>query len=211
MAIPHSSAQVLLVEGQDDKYVVRHLWAATEAVARFGIEDKGGVGKLLESIPVEIKAPGRKAVGILADANRDRNARWQAIAERLRRVNVVLPDSACPDGIIIQEKNEVGRPRVGVWLLPDNESPGELEDFIANMIPPNDVVWPLSRKYIQGIPEPRRFKGKVRKAEVHAWLATLEKPRPMGLAIKARDLDVKSDLCMRFVAWLRRLFGEEQT
>ena len=50
---------------------------------------------------------------------------------------------------------------------------------------------------------------KTRRAEVHAWLATREKPRQMGQAITARDLDVDSKLCQRFVAWLRRLFGEE--
>ena len=54
------------------------------------------------------------------------------------------------DGTIILETEDL--PRVGVWLMPDNESAGELEDFVARMIPGDDPVWPLSESYIEGIP-----------------------------------------------------------
>ena len=102
------------------------------------------------------------------------------------------------------------RPRIGVWLMPDNESPGELEDFIAGMIPTGDPIWPLSEDYIDGIPvEHRKFKkGKILRTKVHAWLATREDPRPMGLAIKTRDLNTGTENCERFVRWLRELFGD---
>ena len=49
-----------------------------------------------------------------------------------------------------------GQPSIGVWLMPDNQSTGELEDFVAQMIPPGDPVWPRSEYYIEGIPEPDR-------------------------------------------------------
>ena len=100
-------------------------------------------------------------------------------------------------------------PRVGVWLMPDNQSPGELEDFVAQMIPDGDPVWPLSQDYIDGIPvSDRKFAhGKTLRAKIHAWLAAREDPRQMGLAIRARDLDIGGDLCTRFTAWLDMLFG----
>ncbi len=92
--------------------------------------------------------------------------------------------------------------------MPDNQSPGELEDFIVKMIPDGDPVWPRSKAYINGIPEEdREFKeGKILRAKVHAWLATREEPRKMGLAIKAKDLDIDGGTCASFVAWLRELF-----
>lgn len=201
--------QVLLVEGQDDKQVVKHLCTATESAAEFGSSDKGGVDGLLAAITPEIKVAGRRTVGLVVDANDNPAARWQAISDRLRKEGIPLPERACSHGTVIAEDTDFAWPRIGIWLMPDNETPGELEDFIASMIPPHDVVWPLSREYIRDIPEPRKFKGKTRRAEVHAWLATREKPRRMGQAITARDLDVDSKLCQRFVAWLRRLFGEE--
>ena len=69
----------------------------------------------------------------------------------------------------------------------------------------------MSEDYIEGIPvEHRKFKkGKILRAKVHAWLATREDPRPMGLAIKTRDLNTGTENCERFVGWLRKLFEDE--
>ena len=99
-------------------------------------------------------------------------------------------------------------PRVGIWLMPDNNSPGEIEDFIAMMIPCNDAVWPLSETYIDSIPVThRKFReGKILRSKVHAWLAAREAPRRMGSAIGAGDLNVDVELSKKFVSWLRVLF-----
>ena len=99
-------------------------------------------------------------------------------------------------------------PRIGIWLMPDNQSPGELEDFVAQMIPGSDPVWPLSQDYIDGIPvRNRKFThSKTLRAKIYSWLASREDPRQMGLAIRALDLDIDGDLCTRFSNWLNRLF-----
>ena len=134
-------------------------------------------------------------------------SRWQAVADKLRSAGIQQPPATpARNGTII---DVVGKPRVGVWLMPDNASCGELENFFADMIPPGDPVWPLSKAYIGGIPEKHRkfAQGKILRAKVHAWLAARKKPRPMGLAIKARDLDVNVANSREFLAWLRRLFG----
>lgn len=76
------------------------------------------------------------------------------------------------------------------------------------MIPDDDPVWPQSVAYIKDIrKEDRKFKpNKKLRAKVNAWLATREAPKPMGLAIKAQDLNVEGDNCRDFLAWLYRLF-----
>ena len=206
MARPNSqsSDHVLLVEGQDDKHVVRQLCNRHESTPSFSISDKDNITQLLESIGPEINVSGRQAVGILVDANDDVTGRWNAIQNRLRRADIEPPLSPSPDGTIIQ-----ARPRIGIWLMPDNTSAGELEDFVAQMILTEDPVWPLSLSYIEGIPEAdRKFSEKKKlRAQLYAWLATREDPRRMGLAIRARDLKVDGDLSKKFVAWLNRLFG----
>ena len=93
--------------------------------------------------------------------------------------------------------------------MPDNESPGELEDFVRRMIPTDDPVWPRSEGYVDRIPVPdRRFRpGKILRAKLYAWLATLENPGRMGAAIGAGDLRVDGVLGSTFAAWLRSLFA----
>ena len=202
---PLLAPRILLVEGADDKHVVRQLFCRRHQFPPdFSIEDKEGIDKLLSSIEVEIKVSGRQTVGILADANDDVANRWKVITDRLSEVDIQPLASPEPAGTIIP-----GTPRVGIWLMPDNESPGELENFVVQMIPNEDPVWPLSRDYIDGIPrEGRKFSAKKElRAQLYAWLAAREDPRRMGLAIGAGDLGIDGDLSQKFVDWLARLFG----
>ena len=196
-------SRVLLVEGVDDKHVARHVWQRHSAESPFCIVEKGSVDQLLKAIEVEVKVSGRQAVGILLDANTDPAGRWDAVKYRLEQANINLPENLCASGTIIES-----HPRVGVWLMPDNAAPGELENFVAQMIPACDPVWPLAQGYIAGIPcaERKFIPKKQRRAEVHAWLAAREDPQQMGAAIGARDLQVDGALCQEFVAWLTRLF-----
>ena len=198
--------RVLLVEGQDDKHVVQHLCVQCQPMPQFHIVDKGGVQELLDSIVQEARVSGRKAIGVLVDANDDVNGRWNAVADRLRREDIKVPRTPQQAGTLID--GTIRTPRIGIWLMPDNQASGELEDFISKMIPNGDPVWPRSQRYINGIPESdRKFsEGKIQRARVHAWLATREDPRRMGAAIGARDLRVDGALSTTFAEWLRRLF-----
>ena len=198
-----NSDRVLLVEGADDEHVVWHLRNRHQAMPEFCIQDKGGIEGLLEDIGLEILDPRRKAVGILVDANDDLNARWSAVANRLREENIEVPSNPELTGTIIDSN-----PRVGIWLMPNNKKPGELENFVSEMIPNDDPVWRLSKNYIDGIPEAdRKFtEKKILRAKLYAWLATREDPRQMGAAIGARDLRVDGTLSTAFANWLRQLF-----
>ena len=92
--------------------------------------------------------------------------------------------------------------------MPDNTRTGELEDFIVEMIPAHDSIWPLANEYVDGIPEDqRKFKErKILKAKLYAWLATRKEPRQMGLAIRTRDLNTDQPLVDEFLKWLRKTF-----
>ena len=194
---------MLLVEGPDDKHVVRHLCNRSQPMPQFYIKDKGGIDNLLASIGPEVKASGRMAVGILPDANDNPAARWDALRNRLADQRLDLPERPDPNGTVID-----GSPRIGVWLWPDNQEPGELENFVEAMIPHNDGVWPLAQAYVDGIPAvERRFRpGKMLKAQLHAWLATRSTPGRMGGAIGMGELEVDGALAESFADWLRRLF-----
>ncbi len=201
-------AKLLLVEGQDDKHVVEHLRRRLASDLVFHCQDKGGSAPLLDAIDVEIATDGRVVLGIMMDANDDLAARWQAIGRRLRGADVQLPPQPERGGTVIDSD-----PRVGVWLMPDNSTPGELENFVAELIPKDDPVWPLAERYIDGIPsEHRQFAtGKELRAKLHAWLATRREPRKMGAAIGTAELDAGGALAGKFADWLQTLFGRAPT
>ena len=203
MAPESPPGRILLVEGPDDKHVVRHLCNARPDLPAFEIADKTGLSALIKAIGPEIKAPGRLAVGILVDANDNPRARWESIAGRLRGAGLDPPASMKQAGTIVE-----GRPRAGIWLMPDNDSPGELENFVAGLIADDDPVWPLASAYIESIPKTaRKFKpGKILRARLHAWLAARAEPRKMGGAIGAGDLDATASAAEELCNWLRQLF-----
>ena len=192
------------MEGVDDKHVVRHLCEHDQHLPAFDIVDKNGWPNLKSAIGPEIKVSGRTALGILVDANQDPMQRWQAIAHQLHQVAVRLPNQMVPGGTIIEN-----RLRVGIWLMPDNGSAGELEDFIERLIPAADPVWPGAQRYIDDIPVAERkfVHQKILRAKIHAWLATRAEPRKMGAAITAGDLDTTAPIAMSFIDWIRQLYG----
>lgn len=193
------------MEGRSDESVVRHLGRHHGVVLNFGIKAKEGYDNLRKSIRLEVKASGVCALGIVADANDDLQARWQEIAGELEREGVNAPEEPEQGGVVIE-----GSPRIGVWLMPDNRKAGELEDFVRTLIPGDDSLWPLAQKYVADIPqEHRKFKPAKRlKAEIHAWLAVQKQPRLIGAAIGEGQLDADASAATAFVKWLRNLFEE---
>ena len=117
---------------------------------------------------------------------------------------IQVPEEPAENGIIT---NDAGL-RVGVWLMPDNVSPGELADFIYKLIPEDDPIWPRAKQYVDDIidhvPESDlKFRdGKKLKATVHAWLATRKRPGLMGVAIKISDLNSEAPIAKDFCRWL---------
>ena len=147
-------------------------------------------------------------MGILLDADEDPRERWGQVACELARADLTLPTSPDPAGTIVPAQDG-SYPRVGIWMMPDNQHDGELEDFVLQMIPYGDGVWPLSQGYVDNIPErDRKFAAtKIDKAKLYAWLAVRWEPGRMGAAIGKGDLEVGGPLCKSFLKWLVNLFG----
>ena len=200
----------LLVEGNDEMQVINRI-TTISSLPRLPIHNACGIVNLLDEIETQIDVPDRRALGIIVDANDDLTARWQSVSHQLALSSVILPQSPDPAGTIIPP-TQSDMPRVGVWLWPDNQSHGELEDFIISLIPENDPVWPLSEEYIDNILDRglNEFaQGKKSRAQVHAWLAVRDEPRQMGQAIESRDLSANAPTFTAFVNWLKRLFVEQ--
>ena len=202
---------LLVVEGASDLHAVFHLCrtASPGLEAIFERLAASGFQGMLGTVPINVNQEGMLAVGFIVDADNAPEEHWRQVANEIAEANsdIRLPQAPDPNGTIIPENPAIGSPRIGIWVMPDNSAPGELEDFVEQMISTNDPVWPLSQWYIDGIPLPRKFADdKVTKAEVHAWLAARRVPGLVGLAIQAGDLTVNNPLSQRFLNWLTRLF-----
>lgn len=205
--------KVLVVEGQTDQHFVLHLCklAEPELGEKFSYHDSKGFQGLLATIRGFVNQQDLSALGFMVDSDDDPLRQWQDIVSRITAANSEIQTPSAPDanGTIIPADPDIGSPRIGIWLMPDNSSAGEIENFVTQMIPENDRVWPLSQAYINGIPvQDRKFEdGKITKSQVHAWLATRKYPGLMGLAVREGDLAIHGPLTQRFVAWLARLFA----
>ena len=197
-------ARIILVEGEDDEHVVEQLRRKI-GLPEFAVHPLGGKDKVIDTIGPGLLVDGREVLGILIDADDSVVGIWSRLVNEFAEGGIDLPPQPAPEGLILYDHH----PRIGVWLMPDNQSGGELEDFIETMIPEDDTAWLCAEEYIECIPsDEREFKaGKRLKAKVHSWLATREIPGRAGAAIGAGDLSTDGELAQRFIRWLDRLFG----
>lgn len=199
---------VLLVEGDSDKHAFIHIASPDPNISDFCIRVCSSVDNAIDQLGVLALDDRLLALGIAVDANESPGLRWRRIVEELHSVGIRLPKNPEPDGTIVEGKGHL--PRVGVWMLPNNCSRGELEDLVGMMIADNDPIWPLANAYIDGIPSKDRpfdsTKTKVNKAKVYAWLATRKKPGLIGKAIGSEALDKGVDDVRTLSRWLAGLF-----
>ncbi len=202
IASPNRSEKILLVEGKDDEHVIRHVVFKLGLETSFEIIDTEGEG-IFDAISVGLRRPDLETIGIVADADNNLPGRWQAIVNRIQETkrNPEIPEGPREEGVIVNSE-----PRIGIWLMPDNSRPGEIEDFVASMIPENDPVWPRAERYIRDIPS-KYLKSKISKAKLYAWLATRETLGRMGTAIGAGALRTDGERTQIFGQWLRELFN----
>jgi hypothetical protein len=205
-----ANKRILLVEGPDDEHVLKHI-CGNRGVPHLDFASHGSVDNLLDSIPVRLKtSEDGDIVGVVIDADTDVTARWQSLRDRLVRVGyTAVPGNPALDGTIIDPPAGVLLPRVGVWIMPDNQTKGILEDFLRFLVPAGSPLFGHVTTSVTNIPEgERRFSQLAEpKALIHTWLAWQEEPgKPMGTAITARYLDATLAQVDVLVAWMNRLF-----
>ena len=217
--------RVLLVEGQDDKHFVWQICGQAttsftvyrmsyemsvtlnQSSTTFKILEKGNRDELIKAIGQELVVRGRQAVGVLIDADSNVATSWADVVGGFSNTGIQLPSAPSHSGTIVQQQNHY--PRVGVWIMPNNQIGGELEDFAVRMVSSTDTLWPFASTYVQGMPAGRKrfHPSKTDKAILFAWLASMREPGRFGAAIGAGDLHINGQLCQVFIAWLLTLFS----
>ncbi len=214
---------LVLVEGNNDAHVLSHILAHHKIdnnivhkkareydLGKINIQETSGIDGLIDCLRVELKPLDTdikwKSISVIVDADASAEKRWVSIRTILQRSGYnTIPGVINAAGTII---TEVDRPAIGVWVMPDNKSPGMLENFISSLIPSENNLWTLATQSVDSIPENERLfplKHTI-KAQVHTWLAWQEEPgNPFGVVIKKRILNPEAQSAIALVTWLKAL------
>ncbi|MBW7928312.1 MAG: hypothetical protein H3C58_09560 [Fimbriimonadaceae bacterium] len=131
--------------------------------------------------------------------------RWQMLTQPMRNVIGDVPEVIDKSGWLHDD------PRVGVWLMPDNEANGAIEDFIRQIkLAGSEALWGYA---VESTARSRSFGSTFRdvdcrKAEVHTFLGWQDPPGlRYGEAVSRGCFDHEADLAKRFVSWFKRLYS----
>ena len=202
--------RLLLAEGIDDCHVIAALCKAHQLpdgafVFYAGGSDTGAIRRMKAVL-------GRKssyeAIGLVLDADQpDISVRWQQLQSLSELKPYGLPARPDPAGTIIDGPPD--HPRLGIWLMPDNTSPGMLEDFLLHLAHPDGIA--AARDTVAGVRgQPWAPFRDVHhsKAVIHTWLAWQDEPgKPLGQSITSHALRPHTPIAISFTDWLKRLFN----
>ena len=212
----------LHVEGTDDQHSIIHLLqrnGITFNPAPVDIHVEGNDSRLIEAIPVAIKAAKNRSVGFVIDIDTTPTDRWASIRNKVRSIAGEFPSLK---NSLPAEPSQTGtilaipeiRNRVGFWLMPDHRMHGgKLENLLDTLVAPGDplrsiaeVAAAQSCLYGAEFTPPDQIK-----ATLHTWLAWQKDPGcPYGTAIKAKYFGINSPVAMDFVSWFKDLFAIKQ-
>jgi len=204
----HEGAQVLLVEGTDDCHVVLALRAAHQVAGNFGLYECGGDEQLLKRLNALVVQPDPPSViGLVLDADTGPDNRWASVLGKMSEHEYEFPPHPNANGTIIEPNG--GLPKLGVWLMPNNQIQGMLEDFCLEMIEPaRHAVAEAAVATAQQQGAATFIANHRSKAIVHTFLAWQDPPgRPLGQGITAQSLRPETPTARALVQWLTTLFG----
>lgn len=198
--------QILLVEGKNDLHVFWNIFEKHSVKQSFTAKGKDGDG-IYKSIPIYLKTDV-STIGVVIDADENINAKWDKLKNIFEVAAYDIPEDPIQTGTVIKKNDH---PTIGIWIMPDNNANGMLEDFVKQLVPNDDLLMAYVEESLGKIETVGVNKYKAihkSKARIHTWLAWQETPgTPMGLAIKKTFLDTNNELCLKFVDWINDLFN----
>jgi hypothetical protein len=118
--------QILLVEGKNDLHVFANIFNSHKVEESFKLEGKDG-DSLYKSIPIYLKTDIR-SIGIVVDADDNLEEKWNKLKGIFIKSGYEFPNSPYKLGTIVKSDS---LPDVGIWIMPDNNENGMLEDFCS--------------------------------------------------------------------------------
>lgn len=206
-----SGPKVVLTEGKNDCHVILALCLAHNVPKSFGFYDCGSDDLVLKRLSALLALTGSEklqTICVVLDAdNPNLGAKWDSIKDRLAKEGYSVPERPNSDGTFLDADD---KPKIGVWLMPDNNIDGMLEDF-CHQLAGEDAIG-FAKSCVKTAKE-KSFTSFIdnheSKAIIHTYLAWQNEPgMPLGQAITAKSLDAGKPLAQKFAQFLNSLFSE---
>lgn len=223
--------KILLVEGTDDRdffsAALRH-----SSLQDVQIEPKvprelassirsNGVDNLLIALQLQINklfdADGPESLGIVLDADYvtgDPSCDF-GFSFRRNQVGAILSHlgwqpalSGLSKGELFQNSN--GLPPIGLWIMPDHQNEGMLEDFVTSLVagPNQQQLLAHAQHTVSQLPT-KLFNPTLHttKANIATWRAWQKPPgASLNKLIKSEVLDLSLSPASEFIEWLKATF-----
>ena len=181
--------------------------------------------KMLQDALTTPKQYGAIAIIVDADALKNKNAqdRLKRFIEIVNKVNEseIIYDTTISlksEGIILEPNSKYADifPRVGLWIMPDNQNAGAIEHFLwksgvnPDYINTYNAVEKVVNEYEQDQSDPpiiHYISNHHNKALVHTFLAWVEDPgNPMGQSVDKKCWNINSAIVNDFMNWLSKVY-----
>ena len=211
--MPKIETKKLLVEGAEELRVIPQLMAANGVTWNRGEEPLNiincdGVENLLKPkyISAQLKTPnGLTHLGIVIDADEEPDNRWKSLYNACLPNIPNLPQNLPAAGLIITLESGI---KFGVWMMPDNQSRGMLETFLAYLVPDNNLWQYTQNKVIEAKQQGATYRDyHLDKANIHTYLAWQDPPgKQLHDAVKQKILNQSHPQSVNFLRWLQELY-----
>ncbi len=197
---------VLLLEGSDDCNIISKFCEDNAIRADFGFCNCGDDNQVLHKLNALLKkSDPPEVIGVILDADQNIDERYQEIKAKVADF-YKLPKNMPKDGLVHLEK---GLPKLGIWIMPNNQDNGALEEFYLELATDIDTAFINNTIQEAEKKELTSFKSQHRKkAIMHTYFAWQDTPgMPLHAAINKIVLDNNAEIAHVFKGWLISLFN----
>ncbi|WP_210194809.1 DUF3226 domain-containing protein [Dickeya oryzae] len=202
------SSRMVVTEGASDMHVIFALCKKHSIPdGGFTVYDVGSDDQVIKYLRTSIIGSNPPEIlGVVIDAdNPDLKGKWNKLKDILETHGYVVPENPLPEGTIITHDTF---PKIGIWLMPDNQVNGMLEDFCHQMASVDHI------EYAKQCALNARQAGignfidnHLSKATMFTYLAWQDSPgRPIGQSISANVLHYNVALANNFILFIKNLF-----
>ncbi len=200
------SANVLLVEGNDDCNIIKKICEDNNIDENsFGFCNCKNDDKVLSKLNSLLRLAEAEIIGVILDADDNIKKRYAEIKYKVKDF-YTLPADFPKTGLVVEKER---LPKLGIWIMPNNQDNGALEEFYLNLATGidtkfiDDTIKQAEKKNLTSFKPQHR-----KKATIHTYFAWQDKPgMPLYSAINNIALNNKADIAKKFKSWLTKLFS----